>query len=224
MTGGSSLCIKGRYLPLNGAHVPHEQFKFRCPLPHVAGSPDRKVLSGSLTSVRPSDPPRFAACQTLQARLEPDGSPLFPCIPLAACQRYKPRRQLRTLANSRPEFLPSPLEDWLGHLKFRFRGYLVVYCRSGLQPPCLRFAMAVAGHHARLGSRLPAKLYRSLHLSRLDYKSFQRATSSMIWRITGLRESSFSATNARSIRSPPAQRTQMRPPRSAFVKSRPCWK
>src|SRR6202011_11281 len=27
---------------------------------------------------------------------------------------------------------------------------------SGLQPPCLRFAMAVAGHHARLGSRLLA--------------------------------------------------------------------
>jgi hypothetical protein len=57
MTGGSSLCIEGRILPLNEAHVSHEQFNFRCPLPHVVGSPDLKVLSGSLTSVRPSDLP-----------------------------------------------------------------------------------------------------------------------------------------------------------------------
>src|ERR1035441_1772105 len=78
MTGDSSLCIEGRILPLNGAHVSHEQFNFRCPLPHVAGSPDLEVLPGSLTSVRPSDLPRCSACRTLQARLEPDGSPLFP--------------------------------------------------------------------------------------------------------------------------------------------------
>ena len=59
MTGSSSLCIEVRILPLDGAHVSHEQFNFCCPLPHVAGSPDLKVLSGSLTSVRPSDLPRF---------------------------------------------------------------------------------------------------------------------------------------------------------------------
>ena len=59
MTGDSSLCIEGRILPLNGAHVSHEQFDFRCPLPHVAGSPDLEVLSGSLTSVRSSDLPRL---------------------------------------------------------------------------------------------------------------------------------------------------------------------
>src|SRR5260370_22250145 len=43
MTGDSSLCIEGRILPLDGAHVSHEQFNFRCPLPHVAGSPDLEV-------------------------------------------------------------------------------------------------------------------------------------------------------------------------------------
>src|ERR1700692_982149 len=35
---------------------------------------------------------------------------------------------------------------------------------SGLQPPCLRFATAVTGRHARLGSRLLAKLCRDRHL------------------------------------------------------------
>src|SRR5215468_456467 len=54
MAGGSSLCIEGRILPLNGAHVSHEQFNFRWPLPHVAGSPGLGVLSASLTSTRSS--------------------------------------------------------------------------------------------------------------------------------------------------------------------------
>src|SRR4249920_416060 len=42
-------------LPLNGAHVSHEQFNFRWPLPQVIGSPDLEVLSASLTSARSSD-------------------------------------------------------------------------------------------------------------------------------------------------------------------------
>ena len=42
------------YLPLNGGHVAFEQFNVRWPLPHVVGSPDLKVLSASLTSVRSS--------------------------------------------------------------------------------------------------------------------------------------------------------------------------
>ena len=46
-------------LPLDGAHVAFEQFIFCWPLPHVAGSPDRGVLSASLTSARPSDLPRL---------------------------------------------------------------------------------------------------------------------------------------------------------------------
>ena len=47
---------------------------------------------------------------------------------------------------------------------------------SGLQPPCLRFAVAVTGHHARLGTRLLAKLCRGRHSRRLGYMRFQGAT------------------------------------------------
>src|SRR5215469_4856913 len=48
MVGDSSLCIEGRILPLNGAHVSHEQFNFRWPLPRVAAfhSIRRDVLEG----------------------------------------------------------------------------------------------------------------------------------------------------------------------------------
>lgn len=57
MVGSSSLCIEGRSLPLNEVHVSCERFNLRWPLPHVAGSPDLKVLSASLTSVRSSGHP-----------------------------------------------------------------------------------------------------------------------------------------------------------------------
>jgi len=77
MTGLSSLCIEARSLPLYGAHVSHERLNFCWPLPHVTGSPDLRVLSVSLTSIRPSEPPRVFACLFLQAPLEPDGPRLF---------------------------------------------------------------------------------------------------------------------------------------------------
>src|ERR1700757_1146930 len=48
--------------------------------------------------------------------------------------------------------------------------------RSGLQPPCLRFAAAVTGHHARLGTRLLARLCRRRHLRRLSSTRLQGAT------------------------------------------------
>src|SRR5882724_8254346 len=47
---------------------------------------------------------------------------------------------------------------------------------SGLQPPCLRFAMAVTGHHARLGTRLLARLCRGRHLRGLSSTRLQGAT------------------------------------------------
>jgi hypothetical protein len=47
---------------------------------------------------------------------------------------------------------------------------------SGLQPPCLRFAAAVTGHHARLGTRLLARLCRGRHLRRLSSTHLQGAT------------------------------------------------
>src|ERR1700681_4271566 len=83
----------------------------------------------------------------------------------------------RTLTVSCPGILPSPLRDKVGAFHHdRFRGYVPVHFRSGLHPPCLRFAMAVTGHHARLGTRLLATLYRGRHLGRLNSMSFQGAT------------------------------------------------
>ena len=48
--------------------------------------------------------------------------------------------------------------------------------RSGLQPPCLRFAAAVTGRHARLGTRLLARLCRGRHLRRQTSTRLQGAT------------------------------------------------
>src|SRR5262245_25459639 len=58
----------------------------------------------------------------------------------------------------------------------RFRGYVSVHFRSGLRPPCLRFAVYVTGHHARLGARVLASLSRGRHLRRLAYIRLQGAT------------------------------------------------
>ena len=76
-----------------------------------------------------------------------------------------------------PGILPSPLRDKVGYSNHdRFRGHIPVHCCSGLQTPCLRFAMAVTGHHARLGTRLLAKLCRGRHSRRLGYMRLQGAT------------------------------------------------
>src|SRR4029077_2550185 len=48
--------------------------------------------------------------------------------------------------------------------------------RSGLHPPCLRFAVAVAGHHARLCTRLLVRLCRGRHHRRLNSMRLQGAT------------------------------------------------
>src|SRR5260370_23080986 len=47
---------------------------------------------------------------------------------------------------------------------------------SGLQPPCLRSAAAVPGRHARLGSRLLARLCRGRHRRRQTSTRLQGAT------------------------------------------------
>ena len=47
---------------------------------------------------------------------------------------------------------------------------------SDLQPPCLRFAAAVTGRHARLGSRLLARLCRGRHRRRQTSTRLQGAT------------------------------------------------
>src|SRR3981189_3291996 len=70
-----------------------------------------------------------------------------------------------------------PFERRVGYSDHvRFRGYLPVHWCSGLQPPCLRFAAAVTGRHARLGTRLLARLCRRRHLRRLSSTRLQGAT------------------------------------------------
>jgi hypothetical protein len=78
---------------------------------------------------------------------------------------------------TRPGIPSSPLRDKVDCFNHdRFRGYVSVYFRSGLLPSCLRFAVYVTGHHARLGARVLARLSRGRHLRRLAYTRLQGAT------------------------------------------------
>lgn len=54
-------------------------------------------------------------------------------------------------------------------------GLLSVHFRFGLLSPCLRFAVAVTGHHARLGSWLLARLYHGGHLRPQNFMRLQGA-------------------------------------------------
>ena len=92
-----------------------------------------------------------------------------------------------TYPGSTPEYSPSrTLEFCLPHRETRsaaptridFGAISSVHLRSGLQPPCLRFAMTVAGHHARLGTQLLARLYHGRHFRRLNLMRLQGATPS----------------------------------------------
>ena len=72
--------------------------------------------------------------------------------------------------------LPSPLGNKVGYFNHvGFRGYFSVHFRSGLQTSSLRFAGAVTGHHARLGTQLLAKLYCGCHLRPLYLMRLQGA-------------------------------------------------
>ena len=83
----------------------------------------------------------------------------------------------RTVA--RPAIPPSPLRDRVGYSDHdRFRGYFPVHFIPAYKPPCLRFAVAVTGHHARLGSPLLARLYRGRHLRRQSSTHLHGATRS----------------------------------------------
>ena len=78
--------------------------------------------------------------------------------------------------------------------------------RSGLQPPCLRFAAAVTGHHARLGTRLLARLCRGRHLRRLSSTRLQGAT--LIGRVEDWRAGLGRRVSAAPRFQPPPRRTQ----------------
>ena len=114
---------------MNGAHVAQEQFNYRSPLPHVAGSPDRRVLSVSLTSTRSSDPSHlFGLAGPTGLRLNRMDLPCSRCFLWLHAGGTEPREHLRPLALSRPAIPPSPLRDRVGcsdHV--RFRGYIPVH-------------------------------------------------------------------------------------------------
>jgi hypothetical protein len=75
--------------------------------------------------IRPLSPLRLG--RSYKRALEPDGSPLFTLLPLAACWRYEPREHLRLLALARP-LVPSPLRDRVGYSDHdRFRCYFPVH-------------------------------------------------------------------------------------------------
>ena len=68
-----------------------------------------------------------------------------------------------------PGIPSSPLRDRVDCFNHdRFRGYGTVHFRSGLLPPCLRFAVYVTGHHARLGARLLASGLFSHYLCTME--------------------------------------------------------
>jgi hypothetical protein len=113
--------------------------------------------------IRPFSPLRLGRSYKLVP--ERDGSPLFTLLPLVACWRYEPREHLRPLAMARAAIPPSPLRDRVGYSD-----------HDRFQPPCLRFATAVTGRHARLGSRLLARLCRGRHRRRQTSTRLQGAT------------------------------------------------
>ena len=109
--------------------------------------------------VRPSSPWRLVGPYKLS--FEPDGSPLFTSTPLVACWRYEPREHLRPLAKTRPLIPPSPLSDRVGYSDHvRFRGYFPVHCIPAYNLPVYASQWPLPEHHARLGTRLLARLCR----------------------------------------------------------------
>ena len=112
------------------------------------GSPVLRVLSAGLTSARSLDRPRLGGLSGLTP--EPDGSPLFTSSLSVTCQRYEPRKCPDPLAMARYRDAAFPVERSGRPLRSRSIllrcpagwGYHSVHLRSGLQPPCLRFAVA----------------------------------------------------------------------------------
>ena len=125
--------------------------------------------------VRPSSPWRLVGSYKLS--FEPDGSPLFTSTPLVACWRYEPREHLRPLAKTRPLIPPSPLSDRVGYSDHvRFRGYFPVHCIPAYNLPVYASQWPLPEHHARLGTRLLARLCRGRHRRRQTSTRLQGAT------------------------------------------------
>jgi hypothetical protein len=177
MAGDSSLCIEGRILPWYGAHVSVERLIFRRPLPHVvrlSRPPSTISQSDCRQIVRSSLPYRLVGPYKLRLNLT-----ALPCShevlwshaggtnpgsisghSLCRIQRFRlPHRGIGSATSITIDFgVIFPFTDVPAY-------DLPVYasqCRTS--------------HHARLGTRLPAKLCRGHHFRQLNFKSFQGAT------------------------------------------------
>jgi hypothetical protein len=95
----------------------------------------------------------------------------FSCMP--AVQTPEAPRDARLLRI--PEFrLPLGIIGSATPTMFDFGANIPFTFIPAYRPPCLRFAVTVTGHHARLGSRLLATLYRGGHPRPPDSMSFPR--------------------------------------------------
>jgi hypothetical protein len=130
-----------------------------------------------MTSIRSSGLPHLRLVGPYKLSFEPDGSPLFTSTPLVACWRYEPREHLRPLAKTRPLIPPSPLSDRVGYSDHvRFRGYFPVHCIPAYNLPVYASQWPLPEHHARLGTRLLARLCRGRHRRRQTSTRLQGAT------------------------------------------------
>src|SRR5208283_3371671 len=89
----------------------------------------------------------------------------------------EPRKHPWILAIAHPSIPPSPLGDKVGYSNHdRFRGYIPFTFVSACNLPVYASQGPLPIHHARLGTRLPAKLYRGRYFRRLNPLRLQGAT------------------------------------------------
>jgi hypothetical protein len=143
----------------------------------VAGSPVLGVLSVSLTSTRSSGLPHLAGLSgPTNFRLNRMD---LPCSRRSLWLHAGGTNPGSTASHSQCATCDSAFPIAGQGRLLRSRSISGLFSRSlysGLQPPCLRFAVAVTGHHARLGSRLLARLYRGRHLRRQSSTHLHGAT------------------------------------------------
>ena len=144
----------------------------------MAGSPVLGVLSVSLTSTRSSDPSHLIGLAGLTSlclnRMDLPCSRCFLWLHAGGTNPGSTASHLQCCATCDSAF---PIAGQGRLLRSRsISGLFSRSLHSGLQPPCLRFATAVTGRHARLGSRLLARLCRGRHRRRQTSTRLQGAT------------------------------------------------
>jgi hypothetical protein len=124
---------------------------------------------------RPSSPCQLVGPDKLS--FEPNGSPVFTLIPLVACWRYEPGSTPGHLHSCAAYGSAFPFERQGRLLRSRsISGPFSRSLHSGLQPSCLRFAVAVTRPMQDKGSRLLARLCRGRHFRRQTSTRLQGAT------------------------------------------------